>query len=94
MKVGEEKGLTCPRCNVPRPRRLLSRVAYHASERDRLASYDPSARKGDDFFRDTRNIGLDAKKRAQQMGIDLGKGFEERLEKLRTDPGSVIRESD
>ena len=94
MKPAEEKGLTCPRCRVSKPKRILSRVAYHSSERDRLAAYDPGARKGDAFFRDSRNIGLDAKKKAQQMGVDLGRGFEEKLEKLRTDPGSVIRESE
>ncbi|MEW6664305.1 MAG: zinc ribbon domain-containing protein [Thermodesulfobacteriota bacterium] len=94
MKAEEGKTLACPRCKVSRPKRILSRVAYHASERDRLAAYDPRARKGDAFFKDSRNIGLDAKKRAQQMGVDLGKGFEEKLEKLRTDPGSVIRDSE
>jgi len=94
MKAGEEKKLTCPRCKASKPKIILSRVAYHTSERDRLAAYDPKERKGDAFFGDSRNIGLDAKKRAQQMGVDLGRGFEEKLEKLRTDPGSVIRDSE
>ncbi|MBN1893517.1 zinc ribbon domain-containing protein [bacterium] len=94
MKASEEKSLKCPHCGVPTPRRIISRVVYHASERDRLAAYDPGAKKGDAFFKDSRNIGLDAKKRAQRMGVDLGKGFEEKLEKLRTDPGSVMRESE
>jgi putative FmdB family regulatory protein len=94
MKAKEERSLKCPRCDASRPKRIISRVAYHASERDRLSAYDPRARKGDAFFKDSRNIGLDAKRRAQQMGVDLGRGFEEKLEKLRTDPGSVIRESE
>jgi hypothetical protein len=59
-----------------------------------LSAYDPRARKDDAFFKDSRNIGLEAKKRAQRMGVDLGKGFEEKLEKLRSDPGSVIRDSE
>lgn len=75
-------------------KRLISRVHHHGSEEERLAAYDPSAAKEDGFFRDSRNIGLAAKKRARQMGVDLGKGFEEKLEKLRTDPGSVIRDSE
>jgi putative FmdB family regulatory protein len=37
---------------------------------------------------------LNAKKKAEQMGVDLGTGFEEKLEKLRTDPGSVIKDSE
>jgi putative FmdB family regulatory protein len=94
MKPAEERALRCPKCDAPKPKRIISRVAYHASERDRLAAYDPKARKGDAFFRDSRNIGLDAKKRAQDMGVDLGRGFEEKLEKLRTDPGSVMRDSE
>jgi len=64
------------------------------SEQDRLDTFDPTTPKGDSFYTDSRNIGLQAKKRAQQMGVDLGKGFEDKLEKLRTDPGSVIKDSD
>jgi putative FmdB family regulatory protein len=92
MKKDDEKGLRCPDCGRPRPARLISRVAYHVSERARLDAYDPRSSKGDSFYRDTRNIGLDAKKRAQKMGVDLGHGFEEKLEKLRTDPGSVLKD--
>jgi hypothetical protein len=69
-------------------------VSYHVSEGDRLAHYDPNAPKGDDFYKDSRNIGLHAKKRAQQMGVDLGASFETKLEKLRTDPGSVLKDSE
>lgn len=94
MKNEEEKGLVCPNCSGRKLKKLISRVAYHVSEQDRLDAYEPSAPKGDAFYRDSRNIGLHAKKRAQQMGVDLGSGFEEKLEKLRTDPGSVIKESE
>jgi putative FmdB family regulatory protein len=94
MKRGEEKGLRCPRCGKPRPMRLISRVAFHLSERARLEAYDPRTCRSDSFYRDTRNIGLDAKKKAQRMGVDLGSGFEEKLEKLRTDPGSVLKDSE
>ncbi len=94
MKNEEEKGLVCPNCSGRKLKKLISRVAYHVSEQDRLDAYEPSAPKGDAFYRDSRNIGLHAKKRAQKMGVDLGSGFEEKLEKLRTDPGSVIKESE
>jgi hypothetical protein len=64
------------------------------SETDRLAGFDPNAQQGDAFYGDSRNIGLQAKKRAREMGVDLGAGFEEKLEKLRTDPGSILKDSE
>ena len=94
MKNEEEETLVCPKCRGRKLKKLISRVAYHVSEQDRLHAFDPSAPKSDSFYRDSRNIGLHAKKRAEQMGVDLGKGFEEKLEKLRTDPGSVIKDSE
>jgi putative FmdB family regulatory protein len=94
MSASDEEALLCPTCGSRRLGRLISRVAYHQSERDRLESYDPAAPHSDSFYRDSRNIGLQAKKRAQQMGVDLGSGFESKLEKLRTDPGSVLKDSE
>jgi putative FmdB family regulatory protein len=90
MKAGEQETLTCPACGGRDMSRLISRVAYHVSEGDRLASFDPNSRQSDSFYKDTRNIGLQAKKRAQQMGVDLGSTFESKVEKLRTNPGSVF----
>ncbi len=94
MKSEEEQGLRCPNCGGANLRRLISRVVYHVSEADRLASYDPKAQKDDSFFRDSRNIGLHAKWRAKQMGVDLGSSFEEKLDRIRTDPSSVIKDSE
>lgn len=94
MKREEEKGIDCPHCGSAKLTRLISRTAYHVSERDRLAAYDPRARHDDSFYKDNRNIGLHAKKRAQELGVDLGEGFEHKLEKLRSDPGSVLKDSD
>jgi putative FmdB family regulatory protein len=94
MKKAEENTLLCPKCGGRKKRRLISRVAYHVSEQDRLNAFRPRDAKEDAFFKDSRNIGLAAKKRAQQLGVDLGAGFEEKLEKLRSDPGSVIKDSE
>ncbi len=94
LKKEDEDTLACPGCQGRTLKRLVSRVAYHASERDRLASFDPNAPKDDAFYKDTRNIGLHAKKRAQQMGVDLGSSFEAKLDRLRTDPGKVFDESE
>jgi len=94
MKKWEEDNLVCPTCGCQELKKLISRVVYHVSERERLAGFDPMASKSDSFYKDSRNIGLCAKKRAQKMGVDLGSGFEEKLEKLRTDPGSVVKDSE
>ncbi|MBW1797278.1 MAG: zinc ribbon domain-containing protein [Deltaproteobacteria bacterium] len=94
MKNEDDENLLCPECGSPNLKKLISRVAYHVSESDRLASYNPKTARSDSFYKDTRNIGLSAKKRAQQMGVDLGSSFETKLEKLRTDPGSVLRDSE
>lgn len=92
MKPGEEEGLVCPACGGRALTRLISRVVYHASEQDRLNGFDHKARQGDSFYKDSRNIGLHAEKRAREMGVDLGSGFKDKLEKLRTDPGSVLKD--
>ncbi len=94
LKKEEEETLLCPECSGRDIKRLISRVVYHVSESDRLAAFDPNAQKNDSFYKDSRNIGLAAQKRAEQMGVDLGKGFSEKLEKLRTDPGSVFNDSE
>ena len=94
MSKSEEQTLSCRACGGKSIRRIISRVVFHVSEADRLADYDPSSRKSDSFYRDSRNIGLHAKKQAEKLGVDLGRSFEEKLDKLRTDPGSVIRDSE
>ena len=94
MSRDEEESLLCPDCGGLHLKKLISRVAYHASESDRLATFEPGSSQSDSFYGDSRNIGLHAKKRAQQLGVDLGEAFEHKLEKLRTDPGSVLRDSE
>ena len=94
MSQGDLEVLRCPECGRQDFKKLVSRVAYHVSEQDRLDSYNPNAAKSDSFYRDSRNIGLHAKKRAREMGEDLGSEFETKLEKLRTDPGSVLKDSE
>jgi len=93
LKDLEENELRCPGCDNQEIKRLISRVAYHMSEGDRLAGFDANVRQTDSFYQDSRNIGLSTQKRAQEMGVDLGKGFNEKLEKLRTDPGSVLKDN-
>jgi hypothetical protein len=55
-----------------------------------LANFDPSKPRGDDFYKDSRNVGLWTKKRMQQMGVDLGPKLDEIVEKGRT--GKILEE--
>jgi putative FmdB family regulatory protein len=82
----------CKYCGARRLKRLLSRVAYHQTEASRLNDLDTSAPRDESFYRDSRNVGLWAKKRAKQMGVDLGSQFEETVEKARS--GKIIDDLD
>jgi hypothetical protein len=55
-----------------------------------MAQLDTSKPKGDDFYKDSRNIGLWAKKRMREMGVDLGSKMDEIVEKGRT--GKILDE--
>lgn len=79
---------SCKYCGARRLKRLLSRVAYHQTEASRLNEFDTSASRDESFYRDSRNVGLWAKKRAKQMGVDLGSQFEETVEKARS--GKIV----
>jgi hypothetical protein len=49
-----------------------------------VADLDTSRPRGDDYYKDSRNIGLWAKKRMKELGVDLGSKMEEIVEKGRT----------
>ena len=86
--------LSCDECGSDDLKRIISKVNYHTSSSDRLSSYNPDARKSDGFYKDSRNIGLNAEHMLKQAGVKPTEEFESKLEKLRTDPGSVIKDSD
>ncbi len=90
FKPAEATLPACRACGSARTRRVLSGFAYHRSEASRLAEFDASASNHPDFYKDSRNVGLWAKKRAQDMGVDLGPSFEETVEKART--GTILDE--
>ncbi|NIQ39035.1 MAG: zinc ribbon domain-containing protein [Proteobacteria bacterium] len=76
--------VTCETCGGADTSRLLSRFAFHQSEEARVDAFDLGKPRDDSFYKDDRNIGLWAKKKAKEMGVDLGKGFDETVEKART----------
>jgi putative FmdB family regulatory protein len=80
----------CPRCGSSRTRRVMSSFAVVTSEASRLKEFDASKPRDESFYRDSRNVGLWAKKRAREMGVDLGPKFEETVEKARS--GKLIKE--
>jgi putative FmdB family regulatory protein len=80
----------CPHCSSSRTRRVMSSFAVVASEASRLKEFNTSKPRDESFYRDSRNVGLWAKKRAQEMGVDLGPKFEDTVEKARS--GKLIKE--
>jgi putative FmdB family regulatory protein len=84
LKKEEEKALQCTHCGEDRLTRVLSRFVLHKTEGQRLQDLDTHGPKSDSFYHDRRNIGLWAKKRAMELGADLGPGFDEVVEKART----------
>lgn len=74
----------CKYCDARRLTRVLSRFSYHQTETARLQDFDTNAPRDESFYKDSRNVGLWAKKRAQELGTDLGSQFEETVEKARS----------
>lgn len=74
----------CKFCQGSNLTRLLSAFRVHQTEESRLANFDTSKPRGDDYYKDTRNIGLWAKKRMRELGADLGSKMDEIVEKGRT----------
>jgi putative FmdB family regulatory protein len=84
----------CESCGSHDLKRIISKVSYHSSASDRTASYNPKARKSDSFYKDSRNIGLNAERMLEKAGVKPTEEFKNKLERLRTDPGSVIKDND
>lgn len=90
LKPAEAAPPVCRACGSTQTQRVLSGFAYHRSEASRLAAFDANAPNTPEFYKDARNVGLWAKKRAQDMGVNLGSSFEETVEKART--GQILDE--
>lgn len=69
---------------------MLSSFAVVETEASRLDSFDTSRPRDESFYRDSRNVGLWAKKRAREMGVDLGDKFENTVEQARS--GKLIKD--
>jgi len=82
----------CRYCNSKDLTKLISSFSVHQTEESRLASFDTSKPKGDDFYKDSRNVGLWAKKRMKELGVDLGPKMDEIVERGRS--GKILDEYD
>jgi putative FmdB family regulatory protein len=84
LNTREAREVKCKFCDSHDLQRLISSFSIHQTEESRLANFDTSKPKGDDFYRDSRNVGLWAQKRMKEMGVDLGPKMDEIVEKGRT----------
>lgn len=84
LNLREPASVKCTGCGSASISRLMSRFAYHQTEASRIDTLDTGKTRDESFYRDNRNIGLWAKKRAKEMGVDLGTRFDETVEKART----------
>src|ERR1041385_9001916 len=85
-QLGSERlnGPICGACASLRTRRVRYSCAVVERESSRLKNFDTSKPRDESFYRDSRNVGLWAKKRAREMGVDLGAQFDETVEKARS----------
>lgn len=84
LRPKEEEELRCGHCQGSDLDRILSRFSLHKTEAQRVNEFDPRATREDSFYKDDRNVGLWAKKRMKQLGVDLGSSFDETVEKARS----------
>ena len=80
----------CKYCNSRNLSKLISSFSVHQTEESRLKNFDTSKRQGDAYYKDSRNVGLWAKKRMRELGVDLGPKMDEIVERGRT--GKILED--
>ena len=90
LNAKEISEVKCKFCKSNNITKLLSSFCVHQTEESRLANFDPSKPRREDFYKDSRNIGLWTKKRMKQLGVNLGSKVDEIVEKGRT--GKILEE--
>ncbi len=92
LNLKEVDQVKCKFCSSGNLTKLLSSFRVHQTEESRLDNFDASKPTGSDFYKDSRNVGLWAKKRMKELGVDLGPKMDEIVEKGRT--GKILDEYD
>jgi putative FmdB family regulatory protein len=91
LKPAQAATMTCIYCEASQVTRLMSSFAIHRSTASRLADVDLRRSASDDFYADSRNIGLRARQQFQQRGLQPPAQFEEVVEKARS--GKFLQET-
>ncbi len=84
--------VACKGCGSKKMSKIISPVSYQRSEEDHLNEFSTQKKPGPEFYKDSRNIGLWAKKRIKELGLDLGPQFEETIESARS--GNILKKYD
>ncbi len=92
LKLDDVDSAKCKYCRSRDLKRILSSFAWHQTEGSRLAEFNTSKPRGDDFYKDSRNVGLWAKKRMKELGVDLGPKMDEIVERGRS--GKILDDYD
>lgn len=92
LSIKEIDKVRCKYCNSVNLKRLVSAFSVHQSEESRLENFDTSKPQGEEFYKDSRNVGLWAKKRTKELGVDLGSKMDEIVERGRT--GKILDDYD
>jgi len=82
--------VSCKYCHSRNLTKLVSSFRVHQTEVSRLQNFDTSKRQGDAFYKDSRNVGLWAKKRMKELGVDMGSRMDEIVERGRT--GKILED--
>jgi putative FmdB family regulatory protein len=90
LNSDEVNKIRCKYCHSRSLTKLVSSFRVHQTEESRLTNFDTSKPKGDEFYKDSRNVGLWAKKRMREMGVDLGPKMDDIVERGRT--GRILDE--
>lgn len=82
-------GIKCRNCNSTDNTRLMSCFAIHETEASRLSRFNTTRPSGEGFYKDERNIGLWAKKRMKETGINLPQ-VDDFIETCRSNGGKLL----
>ena len=84
LKPEEENSVSCEHCGKHEMKRIISLCTSHKTESQRLEDFNTKGLSEDGLNNDPRNVGLWAKKRTKELGVDLGSTLDESIDRART----------
>jgi putative FmdB family regulatory protein len=88
LKPEEEALVCCEHCGENDIKRIISRCTAHKTESQRLNNFNTQGHADEGLKGDPRNVGLWAKKRTKELGVDLGSTLDETIDRARS--GKVL----